>query len=207
MLARCYDKKHRAYKWYGALGIRVCERWRNSFSAFLSDMGRKPSQRHTLDRKDGKKGYSPDNCQWATWKDQQRNRSSNRLVHFRGEKMPLVVAAEIAGLPYATVWARLSKNWPIDKALSKPVHSNDGSLRSLAAKAGVNYAMVSARIRLGWDLDRALSEKSKTGPHSLRSRALAAGLPYKAVHLRVKRYGWDIERALSTPLVVRNRGS
>ena len=199
MLARCYDPKHRAYKWYGARGIRVCKRWRDSFAAFLSDMGKKPKGM-TLERRDNDGPYSPANCRWATWSDQQRNRRSNRIVLFRGKKMPLICAAELAGLPYKTVHARLTHGWPLNDALSKPVYSNEGSLMSLCKKAGVSYGMVSSRIALGWSVERALRERSQTGPHSLRARCIAAGLEYKAVHLRITRYGWTEKRAMSTPI-------
>ena len=83
MLRRCYDTKHRAYQWYGARGIKVSERWLNSFPAFVSDMGPRP-EGFTLDRLDNDRDYSPDNCRWASWTVQGNNK------HKRLPSLPLL---------------------------------------------------------------------------------------------------------------------
>ena len=75
MKNRCHNPKARDYAYYGAKGIRVCERWRYSFECFLEDMGRRPGPAHTLDRIDGERDYAPDNCRWATRQEQSRNRA------------------------------------------------------------------------------------------------------------------------------------
>lgn len=207
MLTRCYDARHRAHRYYSSRGIVVCDRWRNNFRAFLKDVGRRPSREHSLDRIDNSGNYEPGNVRWATWKQQQRNRSSNRLVTYRGRTMPLIEATELVGLPYRTVWSRLSHGWTLRDALETPVHSNEGSLLSLVRAAGQNYGRVATRVKsLGWSVERALTQRSQAGAHSLRSRAMAAGLAYKAVHLRITRYGWTEKRALSTPIRETSRG-
>lgn len=73
MLRRCTDSRDVGYKNYGGRGITVCERWEN-FDNFLNDMGRKPSARHTLDRKNNDGNYEPSNCRWATRKQQAGNK-------------------------------------------------------------------------------------------------------------------------------------
>jgi hypothetical protein len=73
MKARCYQTTHIAYRYYGGRGIMVCAKWRDSFAAFLADMGPKPSSRHTLDRKDANGDYTPNNCRWATPRQQRVN--------------------------------------------------------------------------------------------------------------------------------------
>ena len=74
MKKRCSNKNRSDYKYYGARGITVCKRWRDSFAAFLDDMGRKPSPKHSIDRINCNGNYSKRNCRWATASEQRRNR-------------------------------------------------------------------------------------------------------------------------------------
>ena len=73
MIKRCRNPKCKAFENYGGRGITVCDRW-NDYVAFLADMGPRPSPSHTLDRIKNDEGYGPDNCRWATWIEQARNR-------------------------------------------------------------------------------------------------------------------------------------
>lgn len=75
---RCYDKNHSNFKNYGARGIKVCKRWLDSYSNFLSDMGRKPSSNYSIDRIDNDGNYAPSNCRWATRSEQNFNKRNNK---------------------------------------------------------------------------------------------------------------------------------
>ena len=72
MKARCGNPKNGEFHRYGAVGITVCDRWKNSFENFLADMGERPP-RMTIDRRNNDVGYTPENCRWATGHEQRVN--------------------------------------------------------------------------------------------------------------------------------------
>lgn len=92
MKKRCCNPNAQDYPNYGARGIKVCDRWINNFDVFLSDMGERPKGM-TIDRIDNNKGYSPDNCRWATTKQQNSNRRGNRPVNIDGVDYPTIMEA------------------------------------------------------------------------------------------------------------------
>ena len=102
MKKRCTDGR----KNYGGRGIKVCVRWTRSFAAFLTDMGPRPSPRHTIERERNMGNYEPTNCHWALMKEQNRNRRDNRLLEFNGKIQCLAAWAEDTGIPYATIYWR-----------------------------------------------------------------------------------------------------
>jgi hypothetical protein len=79
MKNRCLNPKLPIYKYYGGRGIKVCDRWMNSFENFLADMGKKPSLELTIDRVDNNGNYEPGNCRWATMKEQSFNKRTTKL--------------------------------------------------------------------------------------------------------------------------------
>lgn len=80
MVQRCENPRHPHYRNYGGRGIAICARWRESFAAFLADVGPRPSPAHSLDRIDNERGYEPANCRWATRAQQQQNRRHTRAA-------------------------------------------------------------------------------------------------------------------------------
>jgi hypothetical protein len=104
----------------------VCTRW-DSYDLFLADVGRKPSPKHSLDRIDVNGNYEPGNVRWATEQQQQRNRSTNRLITYGGTTRTLVEWAEAVGLPSKRIHARLAKGWTVERALSAPLRYQRGA--------------------------------------------------------------------------------
>jgi hypothetical protein len=128
MLARCYSPSDISYQNYGGRGVTVCERWRDSFDAFLKDVGFRPrtaKRGHTefsLDRIDNGRGYEPGNVRWAKWKTQQNNRRSSRQITFNGETKTLAEWAAATGIGRATIAYRLKHGWPTEQALGRTRH-------------------------------------------------------------------------------------
>src|SRR6185369_8477317 len=117
---RCENPNNPSYKRYGARGISVCRAWRTSFLAFLADMGRKPSPRHSVERDDGDGNYEPGNCRWATPKEQARNRRDNVVLAHKGRVACVGEWAEITGLPSHVIRNRLRDGWETTRILTTP---------------------------------------------------------------------------------------
>jgi|GEM_PF-2042297 len=120
MRRRCQDPKDKSYQRYSSRGITVCARWQE-FENFLADMGERPDGM-TLERKDNDKGYSPDNCIWATKKAQVRNRECTQYLVINGVKRPTAAWCEIYGIKRKIVQNRLANGWDDHRALTFPVH-------------------------------------------------------------------------------------
>lgn len=108
MRRRCSEKNSKDYKNYGGRGITVCERW-DDFAAFLADMGLRPTPQHTIERVDNDKGYSPDNCIWATRDVQGQNRRNVLRIPAYGENLTIRQIVNRSGLGYACVYKRFRK--------------------------------------------------------------------------------------------------
>jgi hypothetical protein len=121
MRARCTNPAGPNYAKYGGRGISVCTRWMEDFVHFLGDMGRAPTPQHSIERIDNDGNYEPDNCRWATAKEQANNRRSSRYLTFNGETATLSQWADRIGLSIGTLHARLTAGWPLERALTEPL--------------------------------------------------------------------------------------
>jgi hypothetical protein len=115
MVNRCHGSGHQRYS---ARGIKVCEHWRKSFLTFLEDMGPCPDGL-SLDRIDNDGDYAPENCRWATWEQQERNKKSCIWLVFNGVKKHLKDWAEELNISKNTLYSRAHKGWPVDLILTK----------------------------------------------------------------------------------------
>ena len=121
---RCYNSKCSAYKNYGARGITVCEEWKQSFQAFYNwaiENGYETGL--CIERIDNDGNYCPENCKWATRKEQMRNTRRNRFIEYNGETKTLSEWCEILSLPYATINGRIHKGYSPQKAFETPIKS------------------------------------------------------------------------------------
>mgnify|MGYP001618838060 CR=1 FL=1 len=128
MIARCENPKHERYPRYGGRGITVCDEWRSSFERFISDMGRRPSPSHSIDRKDNDGHYAPDNCRWATPREQAANTSQKRLLTLNGRTQRLCEWSAETGIRSQLLITRMGRlGWSVEKALTTPVQSRSGA--------------------------------------------------------------------------------
>jgi hypothetical protein len=124
MRRRCHTPTSSDYKYYGAKGIKVCQRWRKSFVNFIKDLGQRPSNLYSIERRNNQKGYTPSNCYWATRKEQGSNTCRNKIITYLGRTMTLSRWCDELGLNRKTILARIMRyNWPIHKALTLPKNS------------------------------------------------------------------------------------
>lgn len=120
MRGRCYKINHHQYKNYGGRGIKVCDRWLNSFIAFYEDMGQRP-EGHTIDRIDVNGDYYKENCKWSTYKEQNNNKRDNRIITYQGRTMNATQWANELGVKTHLIYDRIGRRgWSIDDAFTKP---------------------------------------------------------------------------------------
>ncbi len=117
MKKRCHNPNNHAYAHYGGRGITVCERW-HKFELFFEDMGCRPGEKYSIDRRDNDGNYCPENCYWATVKEQHRNKRSNVYVVYQGQKVILADACKLAGIPYDRVKRRRREGWSWEEMLA-----------------------------------------------------------------------------------------
>jgi hypothetical protein len=106
MISRCYQSNFPSFHRYGGRGIRVCESWRDDFLAFLNDMGTR-LEGYTLDRIDNNGNYEPNNCRWASRKEQSNNRSNHHYVLFKGEQLTIAEMAQKLGVTWYFIRDRI----------------------------------------------------------------------------------------------------
>lgn len=121
MIRRCCDKNEISFKWYGAKGVTVCDEWlgENGFVHFRDwSIKNGYTDELSIDRIDCSKGYSPNNCRWATRKQQDRNKSNSLMYEVNGKTKNLADLAEEYGIKYQVLYCRLKcYGWSIEEAL------------------------------------------------------------------------------------------
>lgn len=127
MKDRCSNPKFSGYKNYGGRGIKVCERWLNSFENFYADMGPKPSPNLTIHRVDNDGDYCKENCIWTTRKVQGRYKTNTLWIKHNGVRKALSAWAEDLGFSYSVLHARLQRGWSAEKTLITPLKRTGGA--------------------------------------------------------------------------------
>lgn len=132
--ARCINPNHAAYFKYGARGIKMCDRWLNSFQNFLDDMGYAPenSKKYSVERNDNNGNYEPKNCRWATYDEQANNRRTSHLVAFNGQSKTLAQWCKELKIPYHRTCVRINRSGMTpEEAFANVRYSNAGDRSKL----------------------------------------------------------------------------
>lgn len=131
MKTRVLNKKEKGYRHYGGRGISIEERWlkfenfkEDMYQEYVEHVNKFGANNTTLERKDVDSGYSKDNCRWATWDEQRRNRTDTKLITYKGKTLPQVEWSKVLGLSHVTLRMRLHRGWSIEKAFTTPIVSN-----------------------------------------------------------------------------------
>lgn len=120
---RCYNPNHKSYKRYGGRGIFMCDEWRNDFLRFYSDMGRKPTPQHSVERIENDKGYYKENCKWGLPIEQNNNTRSNKYLTHNGETLTYMQWAHRLGFNRMLIKNRLNLGWDVVRILTTPPES------------------------------------------------------------------------------------
>jgi len=117
MIQRCTNKKSARWYTHGGRGIKVCDRWRESFEAFLEDMKVRTSPGLSLERRDNNGDYTPENCYWATKEQQGRNRRTNHVITAGGRTQNVSAWSEETGVKSGTIIWRIKAGWKPERAV------------------------------------------------------------------------------------------
>ena len=142
IINRCYNESSKDFANYGGRGVRMCDEWRDSFTAFAADVG-EPPEGHSLDRVDNHNSYLPGNCRWATSIEQNNNTRHNRRLIFQGRSRTIAQWARELGFRPGAIWARLNKGWTVEEALTHPFRTKGKHVTNLH----VNHDIASAAAR------------------------------------------------------------
>jgi hypothetical protein len=144
MIARCTYPAHPSYKYYGAIGIAVCERW-FTFANFIADMGPKPTRAHSLDRLNKDVGYCPENCRWATRKEQDANLRRSVRLTLNGVTRSIPEWSDVVGIRQITLRCRKQMGWSDERTLTTPINETaqyNGLSTKLAKASSIRKASV-----------------------------------------------------------------
>jgi phage terminase small subunit len=165
MVKRCYDKSDKRFSDWGGRGITVCDRWRYSYANFLKDMGKRPKDKSSLVRKYNDGNYCPENCRWATNKEQCNNTRKNVEATLDGITKTVSEWCELYNISVSSAFDRINKRgWTPEEAISIPMlkhrHVKIGNeiktVSQWSKLFGIHPQSVNRSIRKGMSPEEAL---------------------------------------------------
>lgn len=141
---RCFNPNNKSYPNYGARGIKVCRRWRNSYEHFLEDMGRRPSPRLQIERVDNDGDYAPSNCIWGTRKEQANNKRNNVRISHAGVTKTIAQWADAIGVRDYIVRKRYKQcGWTMAEIIN---HYASSDIREIWKEVEAGHASSTNRV-------------------------------------------------------------
>lgn len=216
MRQRCSNPNNSSYAWYGGKGVTVCDEWENNYLSFKKwalETGYDeslPRGMQTIERKNVGKGYSPDNCEWKTIQQQQRNKGNTKLFEYNGESHTVVEWSEILGLKHGTLHSRvLGRGWGIKEAIETPAReqhekifvdyrgegrsiseiSQESGVPRYALKVGIRKGKTAEDIIRGYNKRKDLANKKYEYSGkilTIREWADELGVPRQTIYSRLK---------------------
>jgi len=171
--SRCCNSKNKRYKDYGKRGIVICDRWLNSFENFYEDMGPRPSNKYSIDRKDNNGNYCKENCRWATRDEQCSNRRTNQLITYNGITQTRTKWAKEIGISANSLKRRILNGWTTEQALTVKTGEQNkranfieyngirDSMHGWERRLGFKKNIITQRLKSGWSIERALTTPSR----------------------------------------------
>jgi DNA-binding protein Fis len=217
---RCTDPTQDKRGNYYHRGIKVCDRWLESFENFLEDMGECPSPDHSLERIDVNGDYCPENCEWILLSRQAYNKRNTKIYEFDGKKLTLPEWEKETGINEGTLRSRLvDMGWSVEKALTTPANDfvcvleyqgKSMTLAEWSKELGIDAGTLNARLKdYGWSVEKTLTTP-KNGHYStveylgeiktIREWAETLGISRATLSARILNYGWSVEKAFTTPV-------
>lgn len=213
MIARCFNQNNPAYHNYGGRGITICDRWRNSFENFYTDMGSKPGPEYSIDRFPDMNGnYEPGNCRWATPMEQANNLRTNVVLEHDGNKGTVAEMSRKLNVSAKTIYTRLSKGASVSEALNPEIrkpstYTFDDKTLTLSEWSnliGIEVATLENRLNNNWPLDKVFGPLTQPKTFlfngqqmSLSEISKSSGIPYWKLHQRINRDKLSIEEAVN----------
>ena len=173
MKTRCTNPNYDKYQYYGGKGISVCDEWMKSYDAFEEwALSHGYNDTLTLERVDTNGNYCPENCKWASIKEQANNRSTNHFLTYNGKTQTIQQWSEDTGLSASCITQRIKAGWDTDRILTEQNHNTN-------YHRYITYNGITKRL-YEW--------------------AKEFGISYKVLQNRLDLHHWPIEKALFTPV-------